>query len=466
MCSSDLLQVTRDGGKTWTNVVANIKGLPKNAWVSSVEAGHFDPGTVYATFDVHTFGDMRPYAYKSTDFGATWSALVAPESPVRGYAHVIKEDLVNQSLLFLGTELGLWISVDGGKQWAHYKGGDLPAVAVRDLAVHPRDHDLVIATHGRGIWIIDDISPLRALTPEILASSVAFLPGRPTVQRLQGGGGWANGDAMYVGPNPPSDAVITYYQRRRHIFGDMKLEVFDASGKRVGTMPTSKRRGLSRVTWSMRLPAPRVPPAASAAFGAAFGPHVLPGTYSIRMTKDTATYATQLVIVPDPRSTHSDAERRAEFDLAVKLSGTLGDMTFAVERINSVRQALDDRATKLPARDGGALTRRLRAASSTVDSLRKRIVATKEGGMITGEERLRENLTDLYSNIVFWDGGPSQTQVERADAIARELSDIARDFDAWAARDLAGINSALAAKHLEPIPMLTRAQWEGVAAAH
>ena len=462
------LQVTRDGGKTWTSVVANIKGLPKNAWVSSVEAGHFDPGTVYATFDVHTFGDMRPYAYKSTDYGATWSALVAPppESPVRGYAHVIKEDLVNQSLLFLGTELGLWISVDGGKQWAHYKGGDLPAVAVRDLAVHPRDHDLVIATHGRGIWIIDDISPLRALTPEILASSVAFLPGRPTVQRLQGGGGWANGDAMYVGPNPPSDAVITYYQRRRHIFGDMKLEVFDASGKRVGTMPTSKRRGLSRVTWSMRLPAPRVPPAASAAFGAAFGPHVLPGTYSIRMTKDTATYATQLVIVPDPRSTHSDAERRAEFDLAVKLSGTLGDMTFAVERINSVRQALDDRATKLPARDGGALTRRLRAASSTVDSLRKRIVATKEGGMITGEERLRENLTDLYSNIVFWDGGPSQTQVERADAIARELSDIARDFDAWAARDLAGINSALAAKHLEPIPMLTRAQWEGVAAAH
>src|SRR6266705_3062873 len=143
------LQVTRDAGKTWTNVVINIKGLPKNAWVSSVEAGHFDPGTVYATFDVHTFGDMRPYAYKSTDFGATWSALVAPDSPVRGYAHVIKEDLVNHSLLFLGTEFGLWVSVDGGRQLAHYKGGDLPAVAVRDLAIHPRDHDLVIATHGR-----------------------------------------------------------------------------------------------------------------------------------------------------------------------------------------------------------------------------------------------------------------------------------------------------------------------------
>src|SRR2546428_22706 len=241
--------------------------------------------------------------------------------------------------------------------------------------------------------------------------------------RCAGEAGWATGKAISAGPNPPCGAVISSIQRRRHIFGAMKLEVFDASGKRVGTMPTSKRRGLSRVTWSMRLPAPRVPPAASAAFGAAFGPHVLPGTYSIRMTKDTATYATQLVIVPDPRSTHTDAERRAAFDLAVKLSGALGDMTFAVERINSVRQALDDRVTKLPARD--ALTRRLRAASSTVDSLRKRIVATKEGRVSTGEERLRGNPTELYGNIVFYDGGPTQTQLERADAVSRELGDIA-----------------------------------------
>jgi len=350
------------------------------------------------------------------------------------------------------------VSVDGGKQWAHYKGGDLPAVAVRDLAIHPRDHDLVIATHGRGIWIVDDISALRALTPEVLASPVAFLPGRPTAQRLQAGGGWANGDAMYVGPNPPSDAVITYYQRRRHIFGDMKLEVFDASGKLLGTMPTSKRRGLNRVTWSMRLAPPKVPPAASAAFGAAFGPRVLPGTYTIKMTKDTATYTTRLVLVADPRATHTQAERQAALDLALKMQGTLGDMTFAVERMNGVRQALDERAGRLAA--GDAVAKRLRSASAAVDALRKKIVATKEGGMITGEERLRENLTDLYSNIVFYDGGPSQTQLERADALARELADVQRDFDAWTTRELAGINAALRSKKLEPIAVLSRQQWE------
>jgi len=457
------LQVTRDGGKTWTNVVGNIPGLPKNAWVSSLEAGHFEEGTVYVTFDVHTFGDMRPYAYGSTDFGKTWAPLVRPDGPVRGYAHVVKEDMVNRQLLFLGTEFGLWVSVDGGATWAHYKGGDLPAVAVRDLAIHPRDHDLVIATHGRGIWIVDDITPLRALTPETLASNVVFMAARPTVQRVSASGGWANGDAAFVGPNPPDDAVITYYQKKRHIFGDLKIEVFDQGGRLLGSVPSSKRRGLNRVTWSMRLKPPKVPPAASAAFGAAFGARVLPGTYTVKMTKDKEVYSTALQVVADPRTRHTAEDRKAQFDLVMKLSGVLGDMTFAVDRMNGVRLALDGRAAQLQASD--PLAKRLRAASATVDELRKKIVATKEGGMITGEERLRENLTDLYGNVVFYDGRPSQTQQERTDAIARELVDVVKDFDAWAAKQLGGVNAALAKKRLEPIALLTREQWEAKDAA-
>ena len=443
------LQLTRDGGKTWTNVARGIKGLPPQAWVSSIDAGHFDEGTVYATFDLHMFGDPRPYAYRSRDYGKTWSALVAPDGPVRGYAHVIKEDLANPDLLFLGTELGLWVSLDGGKQWAHYKGGDLPAVAVRDLAIHPRDHDLVIATHGRGIWIVDDITPLRALTPATLASNAVFLKARPIVQRIPAQGGWANGDAAFVGPNPPGDAVITYYQKKRHIFGDLTIEVLDQTGRQVGTVPSSKRRGLNRVTWAMRLPPPKVPSAASVAFGAAFGPRLLPGTYTVKMSKDKDTYTTPLVLLPDPRAKHTPAERQAQFDLAMKLYNLLGNMTFAVERMNGVRLALDDRAGKLPA--GDALATRLGAASAAVDELRRKIVATKEGGMITGEERLRENLADLYGNVVFYEGRPSATQVERADAIERELADVVAAFDGWAAAELGGLNAALGTKQLEPI---------------
>jgi photosystem II stability/assembly factor-like uncharacterized protein len=452
------VQVSRDSGRSWTNVVGNIKGLPKNAWVSSLEAGHFDEGTAYATFDLHTFGDMRPYVYKTTDFGQTWTPLIAEASPVRGYAHVVKEDLVSRDLLFVGTEFGLWVSLDGGRQWTQYKGGDLPSVAVRDLAIHPRDHDLVIATHGRGIWIVDDITPLRALAPETLSKDAVFIQAKPSVQRIPASGGWSNGDAVFVGPNPPDEALITYYQKKRHIFGDLKIEVFDGQGKLLGTIPTSKRRGLSRATWPMRLKPPKVPTAASAAFSAAYGPRVLPGTYTVKMTRDKEVYTTQLQVLADPRSKHTPEDRKAQFDLSMKLYDLLGEMTFAVEGINRVRLALDERASRLQSND--PLRERLLSASAQVDELRRKIVATKEGGAITGEERLREFLTDLYGNVVFYEGRPSQTQVERADALARELADVVKSFEAWTEKDLPNVNSALAEKRLEPVKALTREEWE------
>ena len=452
------VQITRDAGKTWTNVVGNVPGIPKNAWVSYIDAGHYDEGTAYLTFDAHTFGDMRPYVYRTTDYGKTWTAVVAADSGVKGYAHVVREDLVNRDLLFVGTELGLWISLDGGKQWALYKGGNLPTVAVRDLAIHPRDNDLVIATHGRGIWIIDDITPLRALSSDMLQQKAGFVKANDVVQRITAFGGWANGDAEFVGSNPPDDAVITYYQRKRHIFGDLTVEVFDAAGKKIDTIPSSKRRGLSRVTWSMRLKAPQVPTAASAAFGAAQGPRVLPGTYTVKMTKDKDVFTTQLNVIADPRSTATADDRKAQWDLSMKVYNLLGDMTYAVEKINGVRLALDQRAGAA----SPALKARLQKASNDVDTLRKKIVATKEGGMITGEERLRENVTDLYGNVVFYEGRPSQMQVDRAEAIARELGDVVKSFDAWAAKELPGINSGLGKS---PVKVLTREEWEKKTAA-
>jgi len=452
------LQITRDGGKTWSNVTGNILGLPKNPWVSSIDAGHFSEGTAYATFDLHTFSDMSPYVYGTTDFGKSWVRVVGEDSPVRGFAHVVKEDLVNKDLLFVGTEFGLWVSLDGGQQWAQYKGGDFPNVAVRDLVIHPRDNDLVIATHGRGIWIIDDITPLRALTRETLEKDVVFLQAKPTVQRISGSGGWANGDAAFVGPNPPEDAVITYYQKKRHIFGDLKTEVFDENGKMLSTIPSSKRRGLNRTTWSMHLKAPKVPTAATGAFSASVGPRILPGAYTVKMTKDKKVYTTKLNVIPDPRSKHTAEDRKAQFDLGMKLYNLLGDMTFAVDRISDLRTGFDKRASKLDT--GDPLAKRLLAGSTRADEFRKKIVATKEGGMITGEERLREFLADLYGSIVFYEGRPSQTQVERTDALARELSDVMKEFDAWAASVLADINPELVKKNLEQVKLLTPEEWD------
>src|SRR5205823_10299044 len=145
-------------------------------------------------------------------------------SGVRGYAHVIKEDIASPRLLFVGTEFGVWVSIDGGVQWAQYKGRDFPDVAVRDIVVHPAKSDLILATHGRGIWIVDDISPLRELTSEVLAKNAAFLKSGPVQQRIDASGGSAEGDAAFLGPNPPNAVWITYYQRKRHIFGRMKIE--------------------------------------------------------------------------------------------------------------------------------------------------------------------------------------------------------------------------------------------------
>jgi hypothetical protein len=164
-----------------------------------------------------------------------------------------------------------------------------------------------------------------------------------------------------------------------------------------------------------------------------------------------------LQVVADPRSKHTPEDRKAQFDLAMKLYNQLGEMKFAVDRINGLRLALDQRAGKLPVSD--PLAERLRAASAEIDDLRKKIVATKEGGAVTGEERLRENLTDLYTSVINYEGRPAQTQVERTDAIARELADVIRDVDAWLAREMTGINSALSTKQLEPITPLTRDEW-------
>ena len=183
---------------------------------------------------------MTPYIFRTDDDGQTWRRIAGPDQGAAGLRHVIREDLERPDLLFAGTEFGLWISVDGGARWAQFKPGNFPAVAVRDLVIAPRDHDLVLGTHGRGIWIVDDITPLRHLSDQVLAAEATFLTSRPVEQRIRGNGGWPPGDAAFAGQNPPEGAVITYYQRTRHLFGRISLQVIDPDGKVVDTIPAQR----------------------------------------------------------------------------------------------------------------------------------------------------------------------------------------------------------------------------------
>lgn len=441
------VQLTRDGAKTWKNVVGNVPGLPKNSWVRWVQASSFDAGTAYATFDRHTFGDFAPYVYKTTDYGQTWTPLVTPQDAkgVRGYAHVIKEDLVQKNLLFLGTEFGLFVSIDGGSSWAQFKGSRFPAVAVRDFAIQPRTNDLVLATHGRGIWIIDDITPLRSLTPDLLGKEAGFVAGEPVQQqRIEANGGWPEGAATFTGDNPPDAAVITYYQKSRHLFGKLKIEILDTSGKVIDTVPASKRPGLNRVMWSMHEKPPRVPPAAQIAFAGVTGPRVLPGAYTVRMTKNNKPYETKLTVALDRRDKFSEADRKAQYEAAKQVYNLFEEESALMDRILALRAGLAKSKTALTESD--ALHKTIMDFDAKVDAVRKLIVATTEGGAITGEERLREHTDQLYGAILSYEGKPADYQVARIDSLKRELADATKDFEQLIATDLPTLNDALKAK--------------------
>jgi photosystem II stability/assembly factor-like uncharacterized protein len=450
------VQITRDGAKSWSNVVRNIAGLPPASWVSSIEASRFDAATAYATFDRHTFGDMNSYVYRTRDYGKTWTRIAGPEQGLRGYAHVVKEDSVKPDLLFVGTEFGLWISADAGQRWAEFKGGDFPSVAVRDIALQARDNDLVLATHGRGIWIIDDISPLRQLDDKVLSGDSTFLETNPVQQRFDSlAGGWVEGDAKFVGQNPLAGAVITYYQSTRHLFGAIKLEILDAAGKVVDTIPASKRRGINRVSWSMRVAPPRTPKAAQVAFNSVQGPRVVPGTYTVRLTKGKEVYERLLQIGLDRRAGFSAADRQAQFDAVMKVHALFGTMTGLNERIQTARGEADQAGAKLPAKDRlrGDLEYFVRSA----DTIRKKIVATKEGGAITGEERIREHVDTLYGALMTFEGAPAPYQLARYDALKHELDDVEKEYSALEQDSLAKINASLKSRQLPPIGLATPA---------
>ena len=446
------VQLTRDG-KNWTNVVKNINGVPANSWVSWVQASNYDAGTAFVAFDRHTFGDLAPYIFKTTDFGKSWTALVSPKDSkgLRGYVHVIKEDTVKPDLLFAGTEFGLWISTDGGVHWAQFKGGDFPAVAVRDLVVQTRDASLVLATHGRGIWIIDDLTPLRALDASMLDREVAFVPVKPNQQRFEVFGGWVDGDAAFNGQNPRGGATIAYYQKSRHLFGKLKLEVLDSKGELVDTLGASVRRGINLVSWSMHAKPPRVPPAAQVAFNSQQGPRVPPGTYTVRLTKGKDVFETKLDIGLDRRATYSAADHQAQYEAALRVRDLFNQQSDLVAKLNAVRAQASAAAGKLG--EGDALRKQLTALNDKADAIRKQIVATKEGGAITGEERLREHTDELYGAINSYDGKPADYQLARIDALTREYNDINGEFAELEKNDLAKANDALKAGNQPPISM-------------
>ena len=452
------LQVTRDGGKSWTNVAKNLPGVPSGTWVSSIEASRYDEATAFATLDNHHRGDMKVYVFKTTDYGKTWTPLAT--DALQGYAHIVRQDPENPDLLFVGTELGLFLSIDGGQRWARFTGNFPKYVAVRDLVIHPREQDLVIASHGRGIYVLDDITPLRKLTREVLDQEVAMLPSRPAAMVIPSSVQEFMDNDEFVGPNPSEAAWVTYYLKKRHLVGDLRLEVYDDKGEKIVSLLAGKRRGINRVQWPMRLKPPKMPGGNSIvqSAGAFLGPRTPAGAYTVKLVKGGQTYTSQVVLVPDPRSTVSAEDRALQQKTAMEAYQLLERLTYLDEAAVDARDALRKRAEALPKNDG--LRRQIESVAGQLDAFHASLVATSEGGWLSGEEQLREKLGTLYGGINGYEGRPTQAQVAQVKVMAGRLDRAAGRLDGIAEKDLAAVNKALAGRKLEPVKVMTKEEWE------
>jgi photosystem II stability/assembly factor-like uncharacterized protein len=360
-----LIQLTRDGGKTWNNVTP--KGLSDWSKISIIEPSHFAAGTAYAAIDRHRLNDIGPYIYRTHDFGKTWTRI-NKGIPDGAYVRSVREDRVKKGLLFAGTELGVYFSINDGDSWQPLQL-NLPVTPVHDLVI--KDNDLVIATHGRAFWILDDIAPLRQLTDEN-KSEPAHLFQPSTAMRIRA---TTHGDTPLppeepAGENPPPGAIF-YYYLKSPAQGEVKLEVLDAKGQVVRTYsskdkpfepPTppafpaywfkpenllSAEGGMHRFLWDVRYSAPLVAQPGYSMFTVAgrdvprepSGPQALPGAYQVRLTADGKTYTQPFKLIMDPRVKTTPQGLEKQFSLELKLVQVLQQANQAVEDIHAAAQA-------------------------------------------------------------------------------------------------------------------------------
>jgi photosystem II stability/assembly factor-like uncharacterized protein len=386
------LQVSNDGGKNWTNIVRNVGGIGANSPVSHIELSRTSPQVAYVAFDRHMLDDFRPYVFKTSDGGKTWQS-VSSNLPAKAYVQVVREDPKNPTLLYAGTELGLFVSHTGGSEWNRLNLKNLPNVSVHDILVHPRDNDLILATHGRSVWIFDDATPLQQTTPQILNSNTHLFPVRPALRFTTRFTRYGIGDKVFAGPNPPYGALITYYLKDKPddktVF---KVQIFDRSGKLIQDLDRpAKEKGLNRVAWNLRFGGAEVrrPPTEeeTAFIGPPRGPQVLPGTYTVKLTIGEKTFEQSVEVRMDPTINVPLSDLQAQLDLALKLRDMQSAANTALRYLDSIRDQLRQTQTtvrnlnKEPDQDlMKALEEHLKQVETLQDSLARRTGGLGLGG--------------------------------------------------------------------------------------
>ncbi len=462
------VQVTDSDGASWRKVNDAIDGVPACTWVSFIEASWHERETAFVVFDGHYTGDMETYVYRTRDLGASWQRLDTDQ--VEGFARVIRQDPVNPDLLYLGTEFGLYITLDGGRHWARFEE-DLPQAAIHDLAIQHRESALVIGTHGRGVYIIDDVRPLRQLTREALAADIVLLESPPSILRVPRFGTAPYGDNQFVGSNPREYGKIVYYLKQRHMFGPMNIEIFDPEGELLKTLPAGKRKGINVVNWRMRLKPPRVPPSSTldpmTSFAAAFGPEAPAGTYTYVLTKSEQTYSGTLDLVYDPDSPHSAEDRAAQQEVVRQLYALQSRLGYVSDAMKEVRDDARERVEELAGEDvttedtssEDPLQTALETFADQVDEMISSIMVTEEVQGIHGDRKLREKVLRLYGTVIGYGGRPTSSQVELLAVLEAEVERVNTEFMALVDEQLSALNEQLREQQLAPIELLSEEEF-------
>jgi photosystem II stability/assembly factor-like uncharacterized protein len=440
------LQVTRDGGKTWTNVVGNVPGLPKNTMVHHIEASVHGKGTAYAVFTGYQTGDKKPYVYKTTDYGATWKSLVTPD--ITSFCRNIQEDYVNENLLFLGTEFGLYITIDGGKSWMKFTN-NMPNANIHYLELHKRTNDLVIATHGRGIIIIDDISPLRELTPEVLEKDLHFFKLRPAVIPESNGFGGASTETQFVGQNASRSARIIYYLKRRHTIGKMTLEIQDMNGNKITELTPGKSKGINIVEWNFTTRPPKMAAGKTLVFGGFTPLRVPAGLYRVVIQKGKDTYKNDLVVQYDPKSDIPPADRMLQEETARKLHRMCEELAYLVYDLDEHVKAVDRLKSKDPSSAKG-----MNMYVQELTRLKEKLVITKGDNYVgAAEPQLREKLADLYSRVAQSFYRPNQAEMDNLEALEERFNKARAEFTQIQGKHQKKLYAALQKNGLEPVSL-------------
>ncbi len=442
------LQITKDGGKTWANTTANIKGLPKNTWSYHVEASFFNKGTAYAVFNGYTTGDMNTYVYKTTDFGTTWTSIVTPD--IYGFARNIQEDFENENLLFLGTEFGLFITIDGGKNWYKFTN-NMPAANVHFIELHKKTNDLVIATHGRGIIIIDDISPLRQLNEKTLSEELHFFKMKPTVMAEENGFGSTSTETQFVGENSSKAAKITYYLKKRHTLGKMSLEIQDEAGKKVTELGPGKSKGINVIEWNYNSKPPKVAKGKTFTFGGFTPPRVPAGTYKVIIQKGKETFTNDLVIEYDSRSGISLADRKLNEQTTLKLFNMTEELAYVVYEIDKTLEAAENVKTKNP-----SSAKAVMPIITELTKLKETLVVTTGDNYVgAAEPQLREKMTDLYAKVAQSFFKPSSAEMDNLASIETRFTKAKTDFKKIKDKYLSKLTTLITKNNSEPLEVVS-----------